>query len=369
MSRPNGTNAMGTRVLIYRLGSLGDTCVALPAFRVVRRYAPQARITLLTNLPVNLKAAPAPALLAGMGLIDDYLAYPVGTRNPWLLASLAWKLRRLDFDLVVNLTEWRGPQTLRRDRLFFRCCGIPRLIGFDSAVDHGLRRADGDETEREAARLLRRVASLGEIDLQDPQSFALGVTADEAAEAGAVLRQGHIPPDFVAFSIGTKVSVNDWGQDNWRTLVSLVGGNCGSLGCVFVGSADELPRVRELMAAWPGPALNLCGQVGPRLSGAVLARARVFVGHDSGPMHLAASVGTPCVAIFSARNPPGAWFPLGPGHRIFYRPVDCMKCGLETCVTERKKCITGIGVTEVANEVLRRLTKSTDTRAGAPAAT
>ena len=51
------------RILVHRLGSLGDMCVALPALRVVRQAFPQAEIALLTNLPVNVKAAPAPALL------------------------------------------------------------------------------------------------------------------------------------------------------------------------------------------------------------------------------------------------------------------------------------------------------------------
>jgi ADP-heptose:LPS heptosyltransferase len=56
----------------------------------------------------------------------------------------------------------------------------------------------------------------------------------------------------------------------------------------------------------------------PRESAALLARAAAFIGLDSGPMHLAASVGTPVVAIFSTQNPPGAWFPVGRRHRILY---------------------------------------------------
>jgi ADP-heptose:LPS heptosyltransferase len=68
-------------------------------------------------------------------------------------------------------------------------------------------------------------------------------------------------------------------------------------------------------------------------------------------MHLAATVGTPCVAIFAARNIPRVWFPYGSGHRVVYHEVDCMGCKLETCIVEKKKCLTSITVAEVAMEV------------------
>ncbi len=68
-------------------------------------------------------------------------------------------------------------------------------------------------------------------------------------------------------------------------------------------------------------------------------------------MHLAAAVGTPCVAIFSARKPPRLWFPHGPRHRILFHEVSCMGCKLETCIVERKRCLTSITIQEVAGEV------------------
>jgi len=68
-------------------------------------------------------------------------------------------------------------------------------------------------------------------------------------------------------------------------------------------------------------------------------------------MHLAAAVGTPCVAIFSARKPPRLWFPHGPQHRVLFHDVSCMGCKLETCIVERKRCLTTITVEEVAAQV------------------
>jgi ADP-heptose:LPS heptosyltransferase len=72
-------------------------------------------------------------------------------------------------------------------------------------------------------------------------------------------------------------------------------------------------------------------------------------------MHLASAVGTPCVAIFSARNLPGQWFPARRGHRVIYHKTDCFGCMLETCVAERKRCILSITVDEVFDVVTQLL--------------
>jgi ADP-heptose:LPS heptosyltransferase len=68
-------------------------------------------------------------------------------------------------------------------------------------------------------------------------------------------------------------------------------------------------------------------------------------------MHLAAAVGTPCVAIFAARNIPRQWFPYGPAHRILYHRVECAGCGLETCIEQQKKCILSITPDEVLTAI------------------
>jgi ADP-heptose:LPS heptosyltransferase len=353
------------RVLIYRLGSLGDTCVALPAFRLVRKAYPRAWITLLTNLPVNMKAAPAPSLLKGMGLVDDYLDYPVGTRDLHTLIQLAWQLRRRRIEVVVNLAAWRGERALRRDARFFRISGIRTRIGFDIGADNGLRRKATGETEHETERLLRRLAALGLADLTDRRWFDLELRLEELQRARQILHEGGVDGNYLAFSLGTKVPANDWGQENWLRLIRSLGAACPQYGCVVLGSPDETARASECLEGWPGAKLALCGRTSPRESAAVLAGAMVFVGHDSGPMHLAAAVGTPCVAVFSARNPPGQWFPLGAGHEILYRKVSCAECGLDECIAERKRCISGISVDEVAAAVqrqTRRLLLNTPTR-------
>jgi heptosyltransferase-3 len=91
----------------------------------------------------------------------------------------------------------------------------------------------------------------------------------------------------------------------------------------------------------------LSSSLSPRESAAVIQQADIFLGVDSGPMHLAASVGTLCVSIFSARNLPGIWFPFGSAHENIFRKTECFGCNLGVCTIEKKKCILSISVDEV----------------------
>jgi heptosyltransferase-3 len=117
------------RVLIYRLGSLGDTVVVLPALHLVARTFPNAERLMLTNNPVHAKAPAASAIIGESGLVDGYMSYPVGTRNIVDLARLWWQIRRFRPQVLVYLTKSRGERAIQRDARFFRLCGIKRMIG------------------------------------------------------------------------------------------------------------------------------------------------------------------------------------------------------------------------------------------------
>lgn len=326
-------------------------CVALPSLRLVRRRFPSAAVTLLTNFPVTPAAAAAASVLDGTQLVDAVLPYPVATRNPFRLGALIWRLRRQEFTAVVNLTAFRGATALRRDGRFFGLAGISRRYGFQPGELQALRRGADGLAEREAARLLRRVDGGEAVNLDRPEWYRLGVSERDRHEAGARLEAAGIGVKFLALSMGTKASANDWEEHNWRTLLAQLGRSRPGAAVVAIGAADDVARAERCLAEWPGPRLNLCGHTTPRLSAAILARAEVFVGHDSGPMHLAAAVGTRCVAIFSGRNPPGQWFPLGSGHRVLYHRTECAECGLADCLVEHKRCILGIRVAEVGDAV------------------
>jgi ADP-heptose:LPS heptosyltransferase len=215
--------------------------------------------------------------------------------------------------------------------------------------------------EPEASRLARNLSELGDGLVDDPESWDLRLTEVERARAReALAAAGEMP--VIAVSVGTKVQSKDWGAENWRNLLRELAVAAKGHALVLCGAAEEFAASEAAAAGWleAGGTLtiNLCGKLTPRESAAVFERARMFLGHDSGPMHLAAAVQTPCVAIFAARNRPRVWFPYGRQHKVIYHQVDCWGCGLETCVVERKKCITSITVAEVMAAVRDVLGKS-----------
>jgi heptosyltransferase-3 len=348
---------LSKRVLVYRLGSLGDTVVALPALNLVRTAFAGAELCLLTNKPVASKAAAMESVL-GPNFFAEVIDYPVGTRNPAKLLAVARRIRAGKLDILVNLSAARGRLKALRDRCFFRLAGISRVVGSPLArEDFEVSLLSGSALyESETRRLLRRVSELGSINLDDAASWDLRLTAGERQTG-----ESHLPPyesPTIACCFGTKMQAKDWEVPNWRQLVARLSAALPGWRLVVVGSTDEVARAEECASGWRGPMVNLCGKLSPRKSAAVLEKCAVFIGHDSGPMHLASAVGTPCVAIFSARNLPGQWFPARPGHSVIYHKTDCFGCMLETCVAERKRCIMSITVNEVFRAVMSALANS-----------
>lgn len=344
------------RVLIYRLGSLGDTLVALPALHLVARAFPNAERRMLTNFPVNVKAPPAASVLENTDLVHGFLRYAVGTRSPRELLALWWQLVRWCPDVLIYLAPARGIRGVKRDEMFFRLCGIRRFIGVPSTEE--LQQHQWDESaqvfEPEAARLARTIQELGDARLDTPESWDLHLTTEEKAIASEALNGVDGLP-LIAVSVGTKVQSKDWGRENWRELLHRVAKSYPSYALAMAGAPEERETSEFAAEGWRegggGSVVNLCGRLSPRESAAAFARARLFVGHDSGPMHLAAAVQTPCVAIFAARNKPRVWFPYGSHHRVLYHKTECWGCGLETCIVERKRCLTSITVDEVLTEI------------------
>jgi heptosyltransferase III len=360
------------RVLIYRLGSLGDMLIALPALRLAARAFPQAERRMLTNFPINVKAPPAAAILENSGLVHGYFRYAAGTRSLWELVSLWWQLRRWKPEVLVYMRASKDTEATQRDATFFRLCGIKRQIGLPVTEDMLRNRWFEEEQvwEPEGSRLARNLLELGDAELDSPASWDLGLTPTEVITADTAIRA--VLPNWepsgsvwdwntrrresaIAVSVGTKVQAKDWGRENWRNLLASIAKEFPERVLLLSGAAEEIEASEFAAEGWRknggGPVVNLCGKLTPRETAAAFARAHLFVGHDSGPMHLAAAVQTPCVAIFAARNKPRVWFPNGRQHRVVYHKVECWGCGLETCIVEKKRCLTSITVDQVMAEV------------------
>lgn len=367
-----------TRVLIYRLGSLGDMLIALPALHQVARRYPGAERRMLTNSPVHAKAPAAAAVLEGTGLVQGYLRYTVGTRSPLELMRLWGQIWRFRPEVVVYLAAARGVQAAQRDARFFRLCGAGKIIGVpltaamqanyggaEPGSAEARKRLDEADLEPEAARLLRNLGELGDCGIDDEAGWSLQLSVAERERAAQAIgpevlgaAPGLAP---LAVSVGTKVQAKDWGRDNWRALLSRLAAEMPGRGLMLLGAPEEREASAFAAAGWEsgggGAVVNLCGALTPRESAAAIERAALFLGHDSGPMHLAAAVNTPLVAVFAARNIPRQWFPFGSRYEVVYHRVDCWGCGLETCTEQAKKCIVSITVEEVLAAVRRLLSR------------
>jgi ADP-heptose:LPS heptosyltransferase len=272
----------------------------------------------VTDIPASQKAASVESVLGRSGLIDDVIYFPPMPRKSRDFINLRKQIRETKAKTLIYIADRAFLSTLR-DICFFRWCGVSRVIGSPLSRDLRFPRVDPEtgNTEREAARLARCLGPLGMIDLDDQGFWDLRLQSDEVRFADSKLAPLG-SNEFITVSIGGKDHSKDWGNENWTALLRLIAVEHVALALAFVGSADEFDRSAELAAMWPGPTLNLCGVLRPRESAAAMKRAVLFVGHDCGPMHLAAAVGVPCVGIFGNFNRPKWWHPMGQRHCIIH---------------------------------------------------
>lgn len=342
------------RILIYRFGQLGDTIVALPALWAIRRAFPQASLTYLTSDHPGRGFVLPQEILPREDLIDNWLAYR--REGPGKLRGLIqlWRiLRARPFDVLVYLVPRMRPRlSVWRDLGFFRSAGIRHVIG-SKGIQALPPRVPGQplpSVPREAEHLLQRLA-LSHIPspTDDGRGMDLALTSEEKQAAETWLRSN--VPGFSSTSVlaaigpGGKRPVTIWPVENFAELGSRLISELSLFPIVFGGPGD-IPVAKQFLKRW-GKGACAAGELGVRPAAAALARCRLYVGNDTGTMHLAAAVATPCVGIFSARNWPGEWEPYGSGHIALRRSVPCEGCKLEVCTKEGMRCIKAIGVEDV----------------------
>jgi len=319
------------RVMIFQIGSLGDTAIAMPCYREIARRHPNAERLLLTNFPIGKKMVQAEALLAPCALIDGSVEYPMPLRGIRETVNLLRKLRSLRIDEMYYLMPEKRLLNMIRHYEFFKMCGVGKVHGVPWRHDARIPReiVPGALWESEASRLLRNLEPGREPGAPPARDRLLGLSEEERDCARRLLCEVPEMTRFIAVSVGGKVPINNWGNANWARVLAQVSSLEPGLGAVFVGSADERERNERLAQAWKGPRLNSCGRLTPRQTAALIERATLFLGHDTGTLHLAAAVNTPVLGIFSARNVPGKWYSDRPHDRFFYNKLPCFRCELE----------------------------------------
>lgn len=354
------------RILVYRPGQIGDTVVALPAMWAVRDHFSSAHVCLLTGRHPESNFISAVEVLPKQGLFDDCITYPTSIHgfDPKALARMLPEIRRHRFDTLVYLApRIRTPWQIRRDLIFFRMAGIKNFVG-NTGIQRLERSVNGDSlplVERETDELLGRIEAGGvPVPPKERRAINLRLDADERSRAESWLRNkvdDQIDARrLVAVGAGSKRSSSRWAEHNFAEFGRLIIGEL-DLFPVVVGGVDDHELGERLISTW-GTGVNAAGELSVRQSAAVMARCRLYVGNDTGTMHLAAASGIPCVAIFSSADWPGRWYPYGKGHTVFRSSVPCEGCRLDDCIEQDLICLRQIAVKDVLAAVRQTLVDS-----------
>ena len=350
------SSAPPKRIALLRLERIGDLLMVIGAIRAARAAWPDAEI----DLVVGSWNEPLARLIGEVTRVETldapWLARGEEGRSWSALISRArgWRHR---YDLVVNLE----PDI--RSNLLAWLSGAPRRVGYWTGGGGAFLTdaAAYDPTAHvavNAGRLIERAAgerSAVPIDVTTPE--ALHLPAEARARAEVVLG-GAVRPIIGVHASGGRES-KQWHLDRFaaaaRALLQQHGGTV-----VLTGTSADRPLVNVVRAALgTAPVIDAAGALDLVDLAALLARLDVLITGDTGPMHLAAAVGAPVVALFGPSNPV-RYGPLTARTRVLRVNLPCSPCGRvrlppERCRGHVPDCMDGIGVEAViraANELL-----------------
>jgi ADP-heptose:LPS heptosyltransferase len=295
-------------------------------------------------------AASISSLLGHSDLISNYFHIPPGGGGLGAIFKTINDIRAWSPNRFIYLSEPSKIIPLIKEYLFFKACGIKSIQGFPISrtyrqyipIKHNL-------WESESARLLRV------LQLPQPNKIELIFTKSEKINAENLIRNGLSNKPFIVLCIGGKLPDKDWGNSNWHSVINSITSKYPKIGLLIIGARNERKRSETIAANWNGAILNLCGKTNPRTSALAMKDAMIYLGHDTGPMHLAALMGLTCVAIFSARTKPGVWFPHGSNHSIFYPWDQADKISNKTGFRTAGTSILSIKRNKVIESILKHL--------------
>lgn len=325
------------RILIINLAFIGDVLLSTPVARALRHAYPDAVIDMLV-VPL---AAP---IARGNPYVDDVLEYDKRGRHKkigalWRLIA-AIRTRRYDLAVCTNFAP--------RGAMLAWAGGIPRRVGYD-AQHAGLFLTDRVSPRRplirhEAENYLDVLKPLGITT--DDTSLALAVNPADAAALAAKVAFDEARPVVAVCPVGS-YRQKSWPAASFGALIRRLKPHAD---VYVVGAKGEADRLEEVNAASGGLATVLAGTLTLGELTALLARARLLVSVDTGPMHIASAVGTPVVALFGPTDP-RVWGPRGPRDVILHSPVDCGPCWGRT-VCDDHRCMNLLDADRVAAAAL-----------------
>jgi ADP-heptose:LPS heptosyltransferase len=344
------------RICVCRIGAIGDLVCAAPALFAIRRAYPDAHLTLLTTPGKYAGARHVPELFGGSDWLDKVIVYEleeIATARGRL--AFAQKLRRHRFDLWFDLPLDRAKlPRLLRDMLLVRLLGVRWAFGWRLEHVNFAVKAEAEALEfpDEVERLARMLARCG---IEDAVDFPALVDPAQDRLMGAILRDfATSGRPMIAIAPGARRSCNLWPVERFGEVCARL---VASRAAVFlIGGGDDVAMCEQISSRAGAAPRNLAGKLSLMQSCALLRRCDLLICVDSGPQHLAAAVGTRCVALFSQRNPARRWYPHGSGHIVLEAEVECHTCLLDTCPFDNR-CMKLIEVDRVlaaAQSILRQ---------------
>lgn len=340
------------KILLVRLGALGDIVHAIPVAVALRQTYPDARIDWLVSAKHSdiLDLVPA---LSGRIVVNDRGGASGGST---LMGALR-EIRRVEYDVAIDL------QGLIKSAVMARASGARRVIGFNARYAReslarlfytethdpgGAGLYAPSETRHVVTINLGLLAPLG-IQVARP-SFDLSVTTSAAVAAAIQKVGGH----FALLNTGAAWPNKRWPPSHLGALARALRARHG-LGSIVLWGPGERALGDEVVALAEGAAV-LAPQTTIADVAALAAQASVMVSGDTGPTHIASAVGTPLVGIYGPTRPERNG-PLGEDDESVSRASVCVCHHLRQCRRERM-CLLDIDVEEVLAAVERRLAAS-----------
>lgn len=291
------------RILIVRLSAIGDVIHGMPLACALRERFPAA----LLAWAVGERAG---VLLRGHEALDELITLPRGwLKSPGTLWRLRRRLRAMRFDTTIDA------QGLTKAAVVAWLSGAGRRIGFGQPWGRELSQWLNNElvdttAEHAVDRTLQLLLPMGiespAVRFQVPED-----PADRTAAEKIVQRAG-LEEGFAVINPGAGWPSKLWPTDRYAAVADHLGG-AWKVPTLVVWAGAEERRLAEQTVAASGGYAQLAPPTTLRELAAVARRCRLFIGSDTGPLHLAAAVGAPCVGLY------GPWparrhGPYGPGN-------------------------------------------------------
>ncbi len=343
-------------ILIIKLKHIGDVLVATPVITALKKAYPESRITVLVNRGTEAMVTDNPA-------VDEVLMMDRGRDLPTVKRlfhqiSFLRKIRKKGFDLVLELSGGD------RGAIISRFSGARQRIGFAPKRQKMLGRHHcftrmvkiSTLTQHMVEHDLALVRGLG-IEPVSP-TLALYWKKEDEKRCEAILAERGIRIDkpYVALHPTSRWMFKTWHARGYAAVSDYIQNNYGLPVIITSGPAKvELQRVSEILSLTTTTPANCAGALTLKQLGCLISHARLFFGVDSAPMHMAAAVGTPAIALF---GPSGdhMWGPWGQGHIVIKKDWECRPCGRDGCNGSKvSRCLEEITVEEVCAAVDKQL--------------